>query len=899
MSWQLYPHFAVRAAGFPVELLDTLTTEALSEAVGRYGAAAAEAEALRARLLRSALPDAVAAARNDRETLRALSRLRGRIGRRRGVAGLDPPADDGLTRLLGEWAERRGDAEKLLGEVATAAARDQGDVAARLRRFAGRPDVQEAFLLLSTSFFEAARRHSDGGLRDDAPGRAFSRRLARYLQRLAAKNETHSFFGPVGYGSVDRAARGIAVDGQVGAGPADVFATHRLAAGLSEAVERAGVLPPRPRRTPTTRRDGSRLVTPRGPVPLDDLGRRLWDLADGTRTASDLEAMTGNDETGPALRRLAAAGALRPAPAVSPAAADPLAELEARLRGASHPDAPEWLGVLAGFRGRIRRFAAAPSPGRAVVLRDMEDRYQALTGTAATAGAGRMYADRTLVFEERASACAVRLGGDLADTVQARVGAALSAWAAVSAERHALIQRHAAGVFAATFGGAARAPFLDVLLALRRNPPRERAVTAMDRWMAERIARGDGRCLALTADEVEAAAGTTARPLFTSADVLLARTGPSPADLTIVLGEAHPVNLLSVFPTDYYARRDTPERAAERDAWLAERLTRGGIRLARLVAGRETKIFAYPQAAVEVELRPHLPGVTATAVADLTVRPLGDRLGLFDSRGELMLLPALTGGDETDPLTAFSVPAVATTVFGTGDALPRITVGGVVLQRQRWRLTLPETPPRTPGPERYAAMIRWWAERGLPRRVFVKSGAEPKPVYVDFASPLSVDCLAGLRASADGPLTVTEMLPDTAQCWLRGTQGSHTCEFRMLLAKPAPLRALPGLRREGLGAPAGHADHGGQQGSGQDHGGADHEHRGGAQMLPGEAGQRGPGRRAALPRRVQQSEGLRRGIRLGHLVHGRVLQGDGRRQEQAGDGDDHGEDGDGARERAE
>jgi hypothetical protein len=790
MSWRLYPRFVVRAAGFPVELLDALTTPDLEAAVGRYGAAAASAEILRTRLLRSALPDAVAARKNDRQALRTLSRLRGRVGRRRGVAGLDPLGDEELTRLVGAWESSRAEAEKLLGEVTEAAVGSQAGIAGGLRRFAGRTDAQDAFLLLSTSFFEAARRHAAHDVRDGAQERAFSRRLARYLQRLAAKNETHSFFGPVGYGSVDRAVRGIAVDGRVGAGSADVFATYRLAAGLGAAAEEAGVLAPRLRRSPTTRRQGACLVTLRGKIALDDLSGRLWELADGNRTVDELAALTGDDQAGRSLRRLTDAGALVPAPVVSPDSADPLAEVERRLSATHHPDALGFLRVVAEFRGRIERFAASSAADRLAVLRDMEDRYQAITGTAAAAGAGRMYADRTLVFEERASACAIRLGGDLADTIQSRLGTALSTWAAVSAERHEAVRRHAADVFAAAFGAEAEAPFLDVLLTLRRHPPHERVVTQMERWMAERIAGCGAECLALTAEDVRAVARPPDRPLFTAADVLFAGTGPSPADPVIVVGEAHPVNLLSVFPTDYYARRDTPGRSAERDTWLADHLNRAGVRLAQIVAGRETKIFGYPQGAVPIELRPHYPTTIATAAGDLRVRLLDGRLGLFDRLGELIVLPALTGGDETDPLTAFSLPAVGTTVFGTGDTLPRITVDGVVLQRRRWRVTLPETPPRMPGLERYATLVRWWAEQGLPRRVFVKASAEPKPVYVDFASPLSVDCLVSLRT--DGPLTATEMLPEGDQSWLRGTAGAYTCEFRLLLASDARLRALFG-----------------------------------------------------------------------------------------------------------
>lgn len=787
MSWQLYPAFAVRAAGFPVELLRELTTAELTGAVTRYGDAVAAAEALRSRLLRQELPAAVAAASGDRDMLRALSRIRGRVGRRRTGPGPSPAGSGELSRLLEEWSVRQDACETMLSAVTTAARASRAEIAERLRLLAARQDVQGALLLLSPSFFTAVRRRAGepaelaGQPRQD---RAFHRRLALYLQRLAAKNETHSYFGPIGYGYFDPAIDGITVDGCAGAGPPDVFATQRLAAGLAAAIENSGAVPPRPRRVPTARRAGSRLVTHRAQIPLDDLGCRLWDLADGSRASAELAAETGDPARAAALLgQLQAAGVLVHAPMVDARSEDPLADLEHRL-AATRGGTGRWPELIAEFRRLLRRFGSAPVRDRLQILERIEQLYQAHTGAEPRAGAGRMYADRTLLFEERPSACGVRLGAELAEIIRSRVGVALSLWAAASAERHGVLRRHAATVFTATFGEAAQVPFPEVLRTLRNHPPHEPVSTSVHRWMEERISRCAGPCLDLDADAVRSVIPATALPLFTSVDLLLARTGPGPRDVTAVIGEAHPMNLLSVFPTDYYARRQAPQRSADRDAWLLRQITPPGARLAQIIAGRSAKIFAYPQAVVPVELRPRLPTATATPVADLFVRLAGGRLALRDRLGELVLLPALTGGDETDPLTAFCLPAVRTTVFGTGPRLPRITVDGVVMQRRRWESRLPVFPSRLTNPERYGAVVRWWAEQGMPRRVFVKAATEPKPVYIDAASPVLADCLMSLGAGE--ALTVTEMLPDVGQCWLAGPDGHHTCEFRLLAACRPP-----------------------------------------------------------------------------------------------------------------
>ena len=76
-----------------------------------------------------------------------------------------------------------------------------------------------------------------------------------------------------------------------------------------------------------------------------------------------------------------------------------------------------------------------------------------------------------------------------------------------------------------------------------------------------------------------------------------------------------------------------------------------------------------------------------------------------------------------------------------------------------------------------------------------------KPVYVDFASPVSVDALAklirrGAREDAATPVTVSEMLPDPRQCWLTDAQGNrYTSELRIVALNPESWRPPgPGTR---------------------------------------------------------------------------------------------------------
>ena len=81
---------------------------------------------------------------------------------------------------------------------------------------------------------------------------------------------------------------------------------------------------------------------------------------------------------------------------------------------------------------------------------------------------------------------------------------------------------------------------------------------------------------------------------------------------------------------------------------------------------------------------------------------------------------------------------------------------------------------------------QWRETAGLPRFVFVVSPAESRPFYVDFDSPVYVNIFAKTvrRLAREMPgerLTVSEMLPNPEQTWLRDDAGnSYTSELRLI-----------------------------------------------------------------------------------------------------------------------
>jgi hypothetical protein len=108
-----------------------------------------------------------------------------------------------------------------------------------------------------------------------------------------------------------------------------------------------------------------------------------------------------------------------------------------------------------------------------------------------------------------------------------------------------------------------------------------------------------------------------------------------------------------------------------------------------------------------------------------------------------------------------------------------------VLFREHWvfrRGGWPEPPARGDDLCAFARVALSWRHRWrLPRHVFVHSSKEPKPRYVDLASPVFLDLLrrdlVALSGDADATLHVTEMLPGPDELFVRDAHGGYATEF--------------------------------------------------------------------------------------------------------------------------
>ncbi|MDQ2867481.1 MAG: lantibiotic dehydratase family protein [Verrucomicrobiota bacterium] len=134
--------------------------------------------------------------------------------------------------------------------------------------------------------------------------------------------------------------------------------------------------------------------------------------------------------------------------------------------------------------------------------------------------------------------------------------------------------------------------------------------------------------------------------------------------------------------------------------------------------------------------------------------------------------------------------------FGLSPQMPRLRCGRVIVQRRAWAIAATELAPgkyHGVSRELVVAVERLRAARNLPRYVYIRpteqslrrSGAEgrdkdTKPIFIDLESYLFVEIFHRWLTKA-GELEVTEMLPAPDDLWWREADGRRTFELRTLI----------------------------------------------------------------------------------------------------------------------
>lgn len=808
-GWRLWRQAVLRGAGFPAaQVLALGAPEAAAAARHQLDLSTVEAEA-RARTL-SVLQAATETAPPGGGKLLGKWIKRLRAGEPPDTTGAPPEL---VALLQPALAARAAVAEAQAGfERAFAAGRER--VSAALRTVAADGRFREAVTWQSRG---ALRGSVDALLRQpisatDDKTRQQEQLVAGYLQRYCTKNDTIGFFGPIGWARVvPRGGAPEALPGPTLLSGRRVFfeywAIDALAEKLAEDPELKILLPPR--RLPGVRLDGRALHYPIDKVvTVGDEVTRVLSACDGRRNAREIAAaliadpalgLDGEDECYALLAELEEKKLLRWALEVPTHPTHPDRQLRRLLLAL--PDEPARqralgaLDELCAGRDAVER-AAGDWQRVDESLRACEERFAQLTGQATV----RSGMARNLLSED----CLRDLDLHLPDESLAGLGAPLGlllhsarwlSWEVARRYREALQRVHA------TLAAETGSPVIDLLLFWTRtaellsdNPRRisplvDEVKSEIERRWAS-ILRLDPTAhrVAFRADDLRAEverAFDAPRPgwpsaRFHSPDLMAVVDG---GHVTFVLGELHCGDNTACMPL-FVEHHAAPEQL--------HRLLRQAVGprpepvMLRQVVNRRANHSAWPDD-LDVETgaaRSDRPPERVLAVGDLVVdgsdglcvrsRDRAHRFELLEffgfnltqNLGELRVLPPLPH-------------------------LPRVTIDGLVIARERWRFEPAELAfaRETKPQDRFLGAARFARALALPRFVFVKIPEEEKPLYVDLESPIYIEILAKLARKASA-IFLSEMLPAVDQAWLPDAQGNrYVWELRTAAVDPEPWRA--------------------------------------------------------------------------------------------------------------
>jgi hypothetical protein len=653
-----------------------------------------------------------------------------------------------------------------------------------------------------------AKQTADSGVLPprNKSSRAHERHLLLYLQRVAAKNDSLSAFGPEGWGTIDGAPGSLALSPQPGIAARETFlerwTAHGVAAALNADPEIRLELSPR--LNPNGLLAGNRFV-------LTDTGNGIE--LDG----ATLQALQRIDSKTPAhslgleaamLERLAQQKVIRweiEVPALVPHAFDVLlADVEAWR---DTPVRSRWLERLQPIAALPRKFAETEeTAARIEIIEEADERLQRL-GALPKTGTRFLYSAANPIGEECFRECGFTIGEDLVGEV-ARYAAP---WIDLWRDSYAFIaSRVAAGLRgilekAPTKNGSLPLPaFLHICEQLRM-PLTGPAMVGLAHMAFQEVkaafrqqiaSRADAEEWQLTADDCHFVRRNFEYPKFDeytypSADMQLSAKSVEAVargEYEWVLAELHPP--VALLHHGFYW--GCPDKEAL------------GRALASTTKGHPTFHFGFfaidftATTAVRVlDAMPSLTNFVAPQRGDprwRTIQPAEIDVFVDEASGDVGLRARASAEYLGSFARAWVIPlGFHPFLFGRSPHMPRLRCGKVIVQRRSWTVGLEELAAGNyTGISRnlVVAIERLRAAKGWPRYIYIRpseqalrrSGAEgrdkdTKPVFIDLESYLFLEIFHGWLTKA-GELEVSEMLPDPEHLLWQEPDGRRTFELR-------------------------------------------------------------------------------------------------------------------------
>jgi hypothetical protein len=447
------------------------------------------------------------------------------------------------------------------------------------------------------------------------------------------------------------------------------------------------------------------------------------------------------------------------------------------------------------MRALLARYAEERDPARRGQLAELEQQFARLTDERPHRGAGKHYADRALVSEEcTADFAALRVEHRAAAEAAPALGVLMDMLSLPT-----LARRWAARVFFRQTWGDRAVPFAEVerglaqaedtLERLRLDAPQQGSLLRLRAAIELSLAHAAGgeavlpiAALAAAVDErhlVDGAASHYSLDLVPFLDR---------GRLRFVVGETHA--LLWIQPFLYHHLPEREELARSHHD-LMRHLLRGHTG-AEVVFRHTAKVDLRPATPLDYELlvdgASQVGRERTIAIGDVSVSLEGERF-VFRAPGVGEFVPVAVGAL---PIAFQLLPSVYPAFWKDGgsfpaellpaerSALPRLTLGPLVIRRRSWSLTTGELRALLGQGLDLVGAARLKQRFGWPDQVFCRAPGQPKPVLLDLRSRHLLELFQHqLGADSGAPVTVSEMLPNPDELALCDADGRRTCEMRM------------------------------------------------------------------------------------------------------------------------
>ncbi|NNV01735.1 lantibiotic dehydratase [Brevibacillus sp. MCWH] len=683
-----------------------------------------------------------------------------------------------------------------------------------LRALVSNPRFQEAVFLSSPHMYRKgllAYLHASGEERN-AETKRLERQLVAYLQRMVGKNETTSFFGPINYGcfaddcaphdpDVSLKRPDIRYNWTPALQHRETFMAYWAVQTLAETFSRLPSVFTRLRPVRSflyrLRDDGTiqnALTQKRSKLPSADY--ELLHLADGTRTVEQMmrEVEMSEEQLRERLFGLEQQKLINLAWEVPITATRTLEWLmhEMQCVQTDDPEVDTWRQSVRRLLELKNKYSDGDVAAKEQMLGEANRIFQELTGQATERSGGRMYADRTLFYEEcRGQLAHLRMSVETRRQWEQRLRPVLQIAAKHAVELKQLHRTFALKVFRELYGETDRMiPFIRFLTDAMRHEKWEqwtREFAALQSSFAEKfgervrqLAEQSGeRVVVLDPDEIAALVGEEAPdvedPLFCSPDLMVIPGGEAVAD-QLILGEIHDTVLLWGWALSFH-----PEEEQVRERMWQELAAIVRRPMANMLGSKRLKIipFEFPGYTIQMRARSVSDRHDKKGIAELYVSPDGELQLILAEEQEAIRL--YNGELHSMAHEWFAIPRVVPFRVDLGDWTPRIVLGDVVYQRERWKVTRDDRWRKTYAGtsfELFYDMLKLRRELKMPEYVYVRVSTEPKPFLIDFHNYFLLEMWESFMRE-DQVAIVTEMLPGPEHLWLRDTEGNRYCaEFR-------------------------------------------------------------------------------------------------------------------------